>query len=232
MTLKVDNYRVTIRFARLYPDPAVFEDPEHTARKYLAAAGLPKEKASLIHQTTTDVEPVDDLGKPAVASGTAKYRYAGKTIMAEYMTSASLRLEYSDFGTGLSAIEHSNMWKKQKWGEMGFELRNFQHSTQTLDIPDINELYHILKEKVAPTALSTIELPGLSDNMFAVVASYLRSRLEANSTRDSLELEVYPARDLSNREKATLGKRLTRESTKNTIYVILSRPLSPQKTSQ
>lgn len=232
MTLKVDNYRVTVRFARLYPDPAVFEDPEHIARKYLTTAGLPNKEASLIHQAAKDVEPVDDRGKPAVASGTAKYRYAGKTIMAEYMTNASLQLEYSDFGTGLSAVQHSNMWKKQKWGEMGFELRNFQHSTQTLNIPDINELYHILKEKVTPTALSTIELPGLSDNMFDIVASYLRSRLEDNSGRDSLELELYLARNLSNREKAGLDKRLTRESTKNTIYVILSKPLSPQRTSQ
>ena len=204
--------------------------PEHMVSNYLVGAGMPKDKALLIHQSDDDPEPVDDLGKPAVASGTSKFRYAGRTILAEYMANASLRLDYVDFGTGLTVAEHSNLWKKQRWGETSFELRDFQHSSQTLDIPDIGELYRILRGQASPTALSTIELPGVSENMFAAVSSYLRGQLGEYATKDALEVEVYSARKLTGSEKAALEKRLTRESTKNTIYVILSRPILEQRT--
>lgn len=192
------------------------------ARKYLVRAGLSEDKSSLIHQAADDVEPVDDLGKPAVVSGTGRIRYGSRMITAEYMSNASIRVDYVDFGSGLSAADHSNLWIKQKWGQLNFELRNFQHSSQTLNIPEITELYEILKKQAAPTALSTIELPGISDKMFQAVTSYLRTRLGEFATKDSLDVEVYAARDLSASEKIGLEKRLTRESTKNTIYVILS----------
>jgi len=39
-----------------------------------------------------------------------------------------------------------------------------------------------------------------------------------------LEVEVYAARDLSASERSSLEKRLTRESTGSTVYVILSKP--------
>lgn len=199
-------------------------------RNYLVAAGLSSDRALLIHQSNDDPEPVDDLGKPAMASGTSRFRFAGRTILAEYMANASLWLDYVDFGTGLTVADHSNLWKKQRWGEMSFELRNFQHSSQTLDIPDVGELYRILKNQASPTALSTIELPGVSENMFAAVSSYLRSQLGEYAAKDAVEVEVYSARTLTASERSALEKRLTRESTKNTIYVILSKPVMEQTT--
>jgi len=226
----VDVYRVTVRFARLFPDPAVFVAPEHMVSNYLVGAGLPNDKALLIHQSDDDPEPVDDIGKPAVASGTSKFRYAGRTILAEYMANASLRLDYVDFGTGLTVAEHSNMWKKQRWGETSFEVRDFQHSSHTLDIPDVSELYRILNNQATPTALSTIELSGVSENMFTAVSSYIRGALGELAAKDGLEVEVYSARTLTASEKAALEKRLTRESTKNTIYVILSKSILEQRT--
>ncbi|HZY94538.1 MAG TPA: hypothetical protein VFE98_06715 [Candidatus Bathyarchaeia archaeon] len=232
LALKVDNYRVTARFGRLFPDPAVFEAPEHMVRNYLIAAGLSKDKALLIHQSNDDPEPIDDLGKPAMASGTSRFRFAGRTILAEYMANASLQLDYVDFGTGLTAADHSNLWKKQKWGESSFELRNFLHSSQTVNIPDVSELYRILKNQATPTALSTIELPGVSENMFTAVSSYMDGQLGEHAAKDGLEVEVYSARTLTASEKAALEKRLTRESTKNTIYVILSKPAMQQSAEQ
>jgi hypothetical protein len=201
----------------------VFDEPENSARKYLVGAGLSKDKASYIHQAGDDVEPVDDLGKPATVSGTGRFRYGTRMIMADYMANSSIRLDYVDFGSGLSPADHASLWKKQKWGELKFELRNFQHSSQTINIPEVNALYVILKKQLPATALSTVELPGLSDKMFQAVMSYLRSRLGEYAMKDSLDMELYAARELSASEKTALEKRLTRESTKNTIYVILSK---------
>src|SRR5260370_23064419 len=98
--VKIDRYRVVARFARLFPDPAVFEDQEHLVERYLVQNGLPKEKASYLYQPEDEVNPVDDSGKPAIASGAASFRFQGKNIMAEFMTNASLTLAYYDFGTG------------------------------------------------------------------------------------------------------------------------------------
>jgi len=47
--------------------------------------------------------------------------------------------------------------------------------------------------------------------------------LRADAKADGLEVEVYAASDLSASEKAGLERRLTRESSKSTIFVILSR---------
>lgn len=232
MPLKVDSYLITARFARLFPDPAVFDEPENSARRYLVRAGLSNDKASYIHQAADDVEPVDDLGRPATVSGSGRFRFGPRMITADYMTNASIRVDYVDFGSGLSPVDHANLWKKQKWGELNFELRNFQHSSQTINIPEINELYGLLKKQLPATALSTIELPGLSDKMFQLVTSYLRSRLGEYAVKDSLDMELYAARDLSASEKTGLEKRLTRESTKNTIYVILSKSVAEPEKNQ
>ncbi len=224
MTVKTNFYRVVVRFARLFPDPTVFEDPAHLVVRYLVQNGLPRDKASYIHQSTDEIVPVGDGGSPALASGTAKYRYEGRTIVAEYMGNASLRLEYVDFGTGLSPADHSKLWKVQRLGDMRFELREFNHQSQTLNIPDTSDLYRILKERVEPTTISSIELSNISDTAFKAAVAYLETQLRQAASNDKLEVEVYAARDLSPTEKRSLEKRLTRESTKATVYVILSKP--------
>src|SRR5213596_2775827 len=102
MTVRSDFYQIVLRFPRLFPDPAVFEDPIHLANRYLMGNGIPREKADLVHQTTDEIVPVDDRGNPSTASGTAKYPFEGRTILAEYMTNANIHLDYADFGTGLT----------------------------------------------------------------------------------------------------------------------------------
>src|SRR5438132_11609083 len=109
--VKVDHYRVVARFARLFPDPAVFEDQDHLVERYLIQSGLLQEKAFYLYQNEDEIIPVDDSGKPAVASGTASFRCQGKNIIAEVMHNASLAEEDYDFGTGLAQDDHARMWK-------------------------------------------------------------------------------------------------------------------------
>jgi hypothetical protein len=222
--VKVDRYRVIARFARLFPDPAVFEDQNHLVERYLVQSGLPKEKAFYLYQPEAEVDPVDDSGKPAVASGAASFRFLGKNIMAEFMPNASLALEYYDFGTGLSSEDHSRLWKKQRIGEMSFQIRDFRHETQGLSLTNISELYEMMKKQSQTTSLSSIELGKMPEDTFRVTVAYLKSQLRKSAERDGLEVEVYAARELSASEKSSLEKRLTRESTGSTVYVILSKP--------
>jgi len=223
MTVRSDFYQIVLRFPRLFPDPAVFEDPIHLANRYLMGNGILREKADLVHQTTDEIVPVDDRGNPSTASGTAKYPFEGRTILAEYMINANIRLDYADFGTGLTPDDHSRLWTKGKLGGLRFELRDFKHQSQTLTIPDVSELYRILKERATPNTLSTIELDSVPERMFRAGLAYIERRLKADSKTDGLEVEVYAAADLSASEKAALERRLTRESSKSTIVVILSR---------
>jgi hypothetical protein len=222
--VKVDRYRVIARFARLFPDPAVFEDQNHLVERYLVQSGLPKEKAFYLYQPEDEVNPVDDSGKPAFASGAASFRFQGKNIMAEFMPNASLALEYYDFGTGLSSEDHSRLWKKQRIGEMSFQIRDFRHETQGLSLTNISELYEMMKKQSPTTSLSSIELGKMPEDTFRVTVAYLKSQLRKSAERDGLEVEVYAARELSASEKSSLEKRLTRESTGSTVYVILSKP--------
>jgi hypothetical protein len=222
--VKVDHYRVVARFARLFPDPAVFEDQNHLVERYLLQSGLPKEKAFYLYQPADEINPVDDSGKPAIASGAASFRFQGKNIMAEFMPNASLAMEYYDLGTGISPEEHSKLWNKQRIGEMSFQLRDFRHETQGLNLTNVSELYDILKKQDQPTSLSSIELAKMPEDMFRVTVAYLKSQLRKSAEQDALEVEVYAAKDLSASEKSSLEKRLTRESTSSTVYVILSKP--------
>ena len=212
------------RFTRLFPDPAVFEDQEHLVERYLVQSGLPQEKTIYLYQKEDEISPIDDSGRGAVASGTASFRFQGKNILAEYMPNASLRLEYYDFGTGLSSEDHSTFWKKQRIGEMSFQVRDFTHETQTLNITNVSELYEIMKKQGQATNLSSIELGKMPEDTFRVTVAYLKSHLRKHAEQDALEVEVYAARDLSASEKSNLEKRLTREATSSTVYVILSRP--------
>ena len=222
--VKVDHYRVVARFARLFPDPAVFEDPDHLAERHLVQSGLPRERALYIYQNEDEIVPVDDSGKPAVASGTASFRFQGKNIMAEFMPNASVAIEYYDFGTGLSSEDHSRLWEKQRIGEMSFQVRDFKHETRTLNLTNVPELYDLMKKQDQATSLSSIELTKMPDEIFRATVAYLKSQLRKNAGEDGLEVEVYAAKYLSTSERSSLEKRLTRESTDSTVYVILSKP--------
>ena len=222
--VKIDHYRVLARFARLFPDPAVFEEPDHLVERYLVQNGLPKEKASYLYQPEDEVNPVDDSGKPAIASGAASFRFQGRSIMAEFMPNASVTLEYYDFGTGLSPEDHSRLWKKQRIGEMSFQLRDFRHETSGLNLTNVSELYEIMKKQSQTTSLSSIELAKLPEDAFRVTVAYLKTQLRTRARQEGLEVEVYAAKELSASEKSSLEKRLTREATGSTVYVILSKP--------
>lgn len=222
--VNVDRYRVVARFARLFPDPAVFEDQDRLVERYLVQNGLPPEKAFDLYQGDDEINPVDDSGKPSVASGTANFRFQGKNIIAEFMPNASLTLEYYDFGTGLSPEDHSRLWKKQRIGEMSFQVRDFKHETRTLNLTNVRELYDILKKQDQATSLSSIELAKMPDEIFRATVAYLKSQLRKNAGEDGVEVEVYAAKYLSASERSSLEKRLTRESTDSTVYVILSKP--------
>jgi hypothetical protein len=208
----------------LFPDPAVFEDQEHLVERFLVKSGLPKEKAFHLYQDEEEISPVDDTGKPAIPSGTASFRFQGKNIIAEFMPNASLALDYYDFGTGLSEEDHSRLWKKQRIGEMGFQLRDFRHEARTLSVTNVSELYEIMKKQSQTTSLSSIELAKMPDDTLRATVAYLRSQLRNSAGQDGLEVEVYATRDLSASEKSSLEKRLTKESTSSTVYVILSKP--------
>lgn len=224
MTVKVDVYKIVLRFPRLFPDPLVFEDQNHLANRYLLANGVSSEGSRLIFQTTDEIVAVDDRGSPSTTGGTAKFQFEGRTILAEYMINASVQLSYADFGTGLSKENHERLWSKGKIGELRFEVKGFKHQRETLNIPEISELYTILKERATPSALSTIELDGVPGDLFTVTLAYAEGILRAAAEADGLELEIYAARNLRSSEKAALERRLTRPSGKSTVFVILSRP--------
>jgi hypothetical protein len=226
MGIKVDVYQIVLRFRRLFPDPAVFEDQKHLAAKYLNTNGLSPEKSRLVFQITDEIVAVDDRGVPAAAAGTAKFLFEGRTIWAEYMSNANVRIGYVDFGTGLSADEYSRLWSKGKLGELRFELREFKHNRHTLNIPEVSELYSMLRDRATPSTLSTIELEGVPRDLFEATFSYVERRLKEWAEADGFELEIYAAQNLSPSEKASLERRLTRESTKSTVFVILSRPVA------
>ena len=221
---KIDRYRVVARFARLFPDPAIFEDQDHLVERFLVQSGLPREKAIYLYQNEDEIIPVADSGKPAVALGTASFRFQGKNIVAEFMPNANLALEYYDFGTGLSPEDHARMWKKQRIGEMAFQIRDFTHETRILNVTNVSELYEIMKKQGQATSLSSIELAKMPEEAFQVTVAYLKSQLRKSAGEDALEVEVYAAKDLSASERSSLEKRLTRESTGSTVYVILSKP--------
>lgn len=228
MAVKTDFYQLELRFSRLFPDPDLFEDPIHLVNRYLIANGLPREKSDLIFQSTQEILPVDDRGKPSSTSGTAKFQFEGKMILAEYMSNTYVPLAYADFGTGLGPDDHSRLWSRGNVGELRFELRQFKHQSQTLNIPDVIGLYRILKEKASPSTLSTVELENVPGQMFTPALAHIESRLRTAAKADGLEIEVYAARDLSASEKAALERRLTRASGKSTIFVILSREPVPR----
>jgi hypothetical protein len=231
VTIRIVFYQMVLRFPRLFPDPLLFEDPSHLANRYLMLNGLPAEESPLICQATEEIVTVDDRGNPSVTAGTARYPFEGRVILAEYMANANVPLSYADYGTKLTPEDHSKLWTRGKLGELRFELREFKHQSHTINIPDGSELYKILKERANPTTLSTIELEGVPGQLFRSVVSYIEGLLRTSSRPDKIEVEVYAAKDLTASERSKLEKRLTRESRKTTVFVILSRETSSNPVS-
>ncbi len=216
-------YTVKLRFGRLFADPLIFENPRKLPQRYLAFAGVPKDKADHLHLTSSDVAPVDDSGRPSVVTGKANYRHQGIPARAEYMKDANLELEYVDFGSGLSQDDHERMWMKGVWGEIRFQVKSLHHEKAALDLPDIIELYQMLRARADPSTMASVELTGVSESLFHATVGYIEQTLKQLAEREGLSVEVYSARSLSNEEKMSLEKRLGRESTASTVHVILSK---------
>lgn len=221
--LEVDVYSVRVSFDRLFADPAVFDDPARLAQKYLVSAGVPTERAAYFQQTTKEIVPVDDSGKPSVVAGTAKYRHQGRRVRSEYMTGANLKIAYVDFGSGLSPENHETLWKKGRWGEMKFEVKSFHHEKVMIELPDINELFQMLLVRADPTTFASLELANVPESLFQATFGYVEDRLRRLAASEGGTVEVYAARDLSPEERRVLEKRLARESTRSTVHVMLSK---------
>ncbi len=221
--MDVNIYRVKVRFQRLFADPEVFDEPTTLAKRYLITAGLAQGKSDFIQQVTEDAIPLDDLGKPSVATGEANYRYQGKSIRSEYMAGANLDIEYVDLGSGLSLQDHKSAWRRGKWGELNFELKELQQRHLNIELPEISELYKMLDARSEPTTMASIELGSIQGNVFQPTASFVETRLKKLADSGGASVEVYASRELAAREKAALEKRLTRELGDSSLLVILSK---------
>lgn len=211
-----------IRFEKLFADPRIFDDPRTFVRDYLQSTGLSEDKASEIYETTEDPAPVDDSGRSSVTAGIGKFRYRGKTLRSEYMQGANLRVEYADFGSGLRPEDHRRLWRNGKWEDMSFQTLDFHNQHVETGIANISELYEMLKTRATPTTIATIDLPGATGSMFGTIVRFVGDRLKLLAGKDGGTVEVYAARELDPEENKALEKRLARESTDSTVYVILS----------
>jgi len=222
MVIEADFYKVRLRFKRLFADPSIFEDQRNAARRYLLPKTIGGKTASL-YQITSDISPTDDVGKPSEVAGTARYVHGGRVVRSEYFENANVTLEYADFGSGISPSDHQRLWKKGKWGRMSFNLDEFGHEHLRIEIPDISELYEMLRARADPTTLVDVELPELPDNFFRSAIGYLETRRKQLAEAAHETIEIYVAKDLHVEEKEALEKRLTRPSTQSTIYIMLSK---------
>lgn len=222
MVIEADFYRVRLRFKRLFADPAIFEDQKNAARRFLFST-RPATSETAIYQITDDISPIDNAGKSPDIAGTARYIHRGRVVRSEYLENAKVTLEYADFGSGLSPNDHQRLWKRQKWGRMNFNIEEFHHEHLKIEIPDVPELYEMLRVRADPTTLVDVELPELPDNFFRSAVGYLETRLKQLAELEHKTIDVYVARDLLPEEKVALEKRLTRPSTQATIYIMLSK---------
>lgn len=221
--MQVSVYRVKARFEKLFADPVIFEDPLRLVQRYLALASTSTERLGYMQQTAGEIVPVDDYGKPSVVSGTAKYPLRGKRVRSEFMVGANLSIEYVDFGSGMSPEDHRRIWGRGLWGEMRFEVKGFNHETVAIELPDPKELYTMLHERANPTTIATVELTNIPETLFSATARYLEDRFRKLSEKGNDTVEVYPSRNLTLEERQALEKRITREATPLTVYVILSK---------
>ena len=217
-----DFYSVRLRFKRLFADPAIFEDQKNAVRRFLISPHLANNQVA-IYQITDDILPSYNVGKSPDIAGTARYIHRRRVVRSEYLENANVTLEYADFGSGLSPDDHQRLWKRQKWGRMNFDLDEFHHEHLKIEIPAVPELYEMLRSRADPTTLVDVELPELSDNFFRSAVGYLEIRLKQLAELEHQRIDIYVARDLLSEEKAALEKRLTRQSTQSTIYIMLSK---------
>ena len=223
--MQVGVYKVRIRFERLFPDPLIFDEPQNLVRTYLLSRGLSSDKSGYLHQLTSEAVPVDDSGNPSVVSGTSSYPFHGKRVRSEFMAGANLSIEYADFGSGLSLEEHEGLWKRGLWGETRFEVKSFNRETVAIELPDPDELYTMLHERANPTTIATVELASIPETLFLPTTNYLEEHLRHLSEKGNETVEVYASRNLTPEERHALEKRIGRETTPLTVYVILSRKI-------
>ena len=221
MTLPADFYRVRLRFGKLYADPRVFDRPPTFVIEYLQSKGLSRDRAELIYETTEDVIPVDDTGRPSSPAGIGKFRYQGKTLRSEYMQGANIRLEYTDFGSGFLPEDHRGCWMAGRWDDLSFEMKELQHQHLDTGIAELAELYDILMKRAAPTAIATVELPLKSSSVFDATVRFLETQISRLAQREGRTVEVYAAGRLDNNERKALENRIGRPSTASTVFVIL-----------
>ena len=220
MTIEIGVYRVSLWFKRLFADPRLFEKNANLARQYLESAGLSEPSARYIIQSKPPAI-TDEKGEPSKITGVAKYIFQEKKTRSEYMENANLVIDYLDVGADLSPDQHRQYWAKQKLWTMPCVLKNFNHQIVKLDIPDIDELYRMVKERAQPTTIASVELNDVPDDQFDLAMAYLETHLARIAEKDSTTLEVYASRDLEPSEREALDKRLTRTSTASTVYLIL-----------
>jgi len=220
VTIEIGVYRVSLWFKRLFADPRLFEKNANLARQYLNSAGLSEPSARYIIQSKPPAI-TDEKGEPSKITGVAKYIFQEKKTRSEYMENANLVIDYLDVGADLSPDQHRQYWAKQKLWTMPCVLKNFNHQIVKLDIPDIDELYRMVKERAQPTTIASVELNDVPHHQFDLAMAYLETHLARIAKKDSATLEVYASRDLEPSEREALDKRLTRQSTASTVYLIL-----------
>ena len=220
MTIEIGVYRVSLWFKRLFADPRLFEKNANLARQYLNSAGLSEPSARYIIQSKPPAI-TDEKGEPSKITGVAKYIFQEKKTRSEYMENANLVIDYLDVGTDLSPDQHRQYWAKQKLWTMPFVLKSFNHQLVKLNIPDVEELYSMVKERAQPITIASVELNDVPHDQFDLAMAYLETHLARIAEKDSTTLEVYASRDLEPSEREALDKRLTKTSTASTVYLIL-----------
>jgi len=220
VTIEIGVYRVSLWFKNLFADPRLFEKNANLARQYLNSAGLSEPSGRYIIQSKPPAI-TDEKSEPSKITGVAKYIFQEKKTRSEYMENANLVIDYLDVGADLSPDQHRQYWAKQKLWKMPFVLKSFNHQLVKLNIPDVEELYSMVKERAQPTTIASIELNDVPDDQFDLAMAYLETHLARMAEMDSATLEVYASRDLEPSEREALDRRLTRQSTASTVYLIL-----------
>jgi len=220
VTVEIGVYKAHLWFKRLFADPRLFEKNSNIAKQYLESAGLSETNSRYIKQSKAPLI-TDEKGEPSQIAGVAKYVFQEKKTRSEYMENANLVIDYLDVGTGIPPDLHHRYWAGQKLWTMPFLLKEFKHQSVKLEIPNVEHLYTMVKERANPTTIASVELNDVPNDQFDLAMAYLETHLARMAEKDSATLEVYASRDLEPSEREALDKRLTRQSTASTVYLIL-----------
>ncbi len=188
---------------------------------YLQARGLARERAELIYETTEDVTPRDDTGRPSNPAGTGKFRFEGKTLRSEYMNGANIQLEYADFGSGLRSDAHRADWSTGRWDDLSFEVKEWHHQRVDTALAELAELYDLLKKRADPTTIATLELPLKPGGLFDATVRFLEDQVGRLAKQEGRTVEVYAAQKLEHKERKVIENRIGREATATTVFVIV-----------